>query len=237
MLLPGLVLLAFAHGGSPAHLTTSEIVDRMLQADRDRTSALASYTGMRRYHFENKRVNKRAEMTVRMKCDPAGVKTFEVIDESGAGIIRNRVLRKMIEAEAEASQKGEREQTRIIPANYDFNLVGTEVSGDKSSYVLEVNPKTKNKFLIRGRIWVDSDDFAITRVEGQPAKNPSFWVRNVHVVQRYGRVGRFWLPVLNESKAEARIFGSTDVSIEYFDYAPTVREAQAHAGETQGWKP
>ena len=82
----------------------------------------------------------------------------------------------------------------------------------------------------------DSDDFAITRVEGEPAKNPSFWVRNVHVVQRYGRVDRFWLPVMNESKAEARLFGSTDVSIEYFDYVPSVREAQAHAGGTQEWK-
>ena len=93
-------------------------------------------------------------MTVRVNCDTAGVKTFEVVDESGSGVIRNRILRKMIEAEAEASQKGEREQTRIIPANYDFKLVGTEVSDGKANYVLEVNPKTRNKFLIRGRIWV-----------------------------------------------------------------------------------
>ena len=55
-----------------------------------------------------------------MICDSTGAKTFEVIAESGSGFVRNRIIRKMIEAEAEASQKGEREQTRIIPANYDF---------------------------------------------------------------------------------------------------------------------
>ena len=97
--------------------------------------------------------------------------------------------------------------------------------------------KQKSKFTIRGRIWVDAGDFAIVRVEGQPAKNPSFWVHSVHVVQTYGRTGRFWLPVLNESKAEARIFGPTDVSIEYFDYVPAVREAEVRRGDHGEWKP
>jgi len=37
-------------------------------------------------------------------------------------------------------------------------------------------------------------------------------------VHRYGKTGPFWLPTLNHSRAEARIFGSTEVTIEYFDY-------------------
>jgi len=221
-------------GASPTPLTSSEIVERMLSADKERLAALAGYTGMRHYNFENKRINKRAGMTVRMTCDSAGVKKFEVMDESGSGLIRNRILRKMIEAEQEASQKGERERTRIIPANYDFRLVGTELLEGRGNYVMEVSPKTKNKFLILGRIWVDAEDFAISRVEGQPAKNPSFWIRHVHVVQKYGRTGRFWLPMLNDSRAEARIFGRTDVSIEYFDYVPSVRDAHAQNGKTEG---
>lgn len=229
-----LLLLTVMEGASPAPLTTPEIVNRMLEADKDRLAALAGYTGMRRYHFENARVNKKADMTVRITCNEAGVKTFEVVSEDGAGIIRNRVLRKMIEAEAEASQKGEREQTRIIPANYEFRLVGTEISDGRSSYVLEITPKTKNKFLIEGRIWVDVKDYAITRVEGRPAKNPSFWIRSVHVVQQYGRTGPFWLPKLNESNAQAKIFGATNVSIEYFDYVPTVRAAQAQGDKSAG---
>jgi len=72
--------------------------------------------------------------------------------------------------------------------------------------------------MIRGRIWVDAVDFAITRLEGSPAKNPSIWIRSVYVVHRYDRIGKFWLPVTNKSRAEARIFGTNDVGIEYFDY-------------------
>ena len=173
---------------------------------------------MRRYTFENKRIGKRAEVTVREVRDAAGAKTFEVVSESGSEIVRKRVIAKMIEAEQEVSRKAEREQTRIIPANYEFHLSGKEVMNGRSSYVFDIDPKTENKFLIRGRIWVDAEDFAISRVEGQPAKNPSFWIKSVHVVQQYGRTGKFWLPASNQSHAEARVFGPTEVTIHYFDY-------------------
>jgi hypothetical protein len=198
-----LMLMAIIEGAPPPPLTAPEIVERMVEADNERLAALAGYTGMRRYHFESKRFNKRAEMTVRVACDSAGVKTFEVVAESGPGVVRNRVIRKMVDAEQEASEKGEKQQTRIIPANYDFRLIGTESLDARDAYVLEISPKTKNKFLIRGRIWVDKEDFAIARIEGQPAKNPSFWITSVQVVHRYERTGRFWLPVTNVSHAKA----------------------------------
>lgn len=208
-------------------LSVTEVVDHMVRAENERLAAFPGYTAMRRYHFENKKANKRAEITVRVICDPSGSKTFEVTGESGSGFVRSHIIRRMIDAESQASAKGEHEGTRIMPPNYDFSLVGTETVDGRPSYVLEINPKTKSQFMVRGRIWVDADDFAITRLEGGPAKNPSFWIHNVKVVQRYDRFGRLWLPVSNESRAEARIFGPTDVGIEYFDYL--IPEAQAKA--------
>jgi hypothetical protein len=225
-----LLLLAAADTTpAPAPRTAADIVARMVEADNSRLADLSGYTGTRRYRFENKRFNKRAEMTVRVACDPSGVKTFEVISEEGPGVVRNRILRKMLEAETEASKSGEKQQTRMIPQNYSFRLLGAENLNGRQSYVLEVSPLTKNKFLIRGRIWVDAVDFAISRVEGTPAQNPSFWIRSVQVTQRYERVGRFWLPAANDSRAEARIFGTTEVSIEYFDYVTRDRTAQARS--------
>jgi hypothetical protein len=222
-MLQALMLLAMIDGAPPPLVNAPEIVDRMVKADDERLAALAGFTGMRRYRFENKKTNKRAEMTVRMKRDALGVKSFDVVAESGSGFVRNRVLRKMVDAEEEASRKTENQQTRIVPANYDFRLIGTETLDGRDSYVLEINPKTQNKFLIRGRIWVDAADFAIARVEGRPARNPSFWIHSVQVVQQYRREGGFWLPQRNESRAQARIFGPTEVVIEYFDYVTSAR--------------
>ena len=220
---------------TPMPLTVTEIVDHMVQADNARMAVFSGYTGMRRYSFENKKVKKHAEMTVRVVCDQTGAKTFEVVAESGSGFVRSHIIRRMIDAEREASEKAEHEETRIIPQNYDFQLLGTEETERRSSYVLEISPKKKNQFMIRGRIWVDAADFAITRLEGSPAKNPSFWIRSVHVVHRYDRIGQFWLPVTNESRAEARVFGTNDVGIEYFDYL--INGSHGNAGSAPGIEP
>ena len=232
-MLPTLLFLATMQGGSPPSLTAPEILERMVQADNGRLASFAGYSGVRHYRFQNKKSGKTAEMTVRMSCGTDGVKTFEVVSESGSGFVRSHILRKMIDAETKSSQKGDRKESRIIPENYDFRLVGTETSDGRDSYVLEINPKKPTKFSIRGRIWVDAEDFAIARVEGQPAKNPSFWIRSVKVEQRYARTGQFWLPALNHSVAQARIFGATEVVIEYSEYKTSAREGQnrARAGE------
>ena len=206
-MLPTLFFLAMMQGDSSPSLTAPEILERMVQADNARLAALAGYSGVRHYRFENKKTGKTAEMTVRMSCGSDGVKTFEVVSEGGSGFVRSHIIGKMIEAETESSQKGERKESRIIPENYEFRLIGMEDSDGRSSYVLEINPKKPTKFAIRGRIWVDAQDFAIARIEGQPAKNPSFWIRSVKVEQRYGRTGQFWLPALNHSVAQAKIFG------------------------------
>ena len=216
--LPALLALGLAAQDTPPQLAVEQVVGRMVQADESRVAALGGYAGMRRYRFENKRVNKRAEMVVRLTCTRAGVKAFEVVSESGSAFVRGQILRKMIEAETESSGKGDLEQSRILPKNYDFRLIGTDVSEGRPCYLLDLIPKTKNKFLIQGRVWVDAEDYAITRIEGSPAKNPSFWIKSVKIVHRYGKTGPFWLPVANSSRAEARIFGPTDVTIEYFDY-------------------
>ncbi|HXI39447.1 MAG TPA: hypothetical protein VNH83_05695 [Bryobacteraceae bacterium] len=199
-------------------LTAEDVVNRMVQADEKRLSEFQGYTAIRRYSLDNKRVNKRAEMMVRVTCTSTGARSFTVVSESGSSIIRSRVLRKLIEAEAEASQQDLRAQNRIVPANYDFRLARSEATDGRLAHVLEIAPKTPNRFLIRGRIWVDAEEYAISRIEGTPAKNPSFWTRNIHIVHRYGKTGPFWLPTLNHSRAEAMIFGSTEVTIEYFDY-------------------
>ena len=64
-------------------LTVTELVDHMVQADNARMAVFSGYTGMRRYSFENQKVKKHAEMTVRVVCNRTGAKSFEVLAESG----------------------------------------------------------------------------------------------------------------------------------------------------------
>ncbi|MFZ2001113.1 MAG: hypothetical protein WAU73_17120, partial [Candidatus Sulfotelmatobacter sp.] len=85
----------------------------------------------------------------------------------------------------------------------------------------DAQPQSKNKFLFRGHIWVNAKDFAITRVEGEPAVNPSWWTVKTDFKRRYQKIGDFWLPESNESETKVRVFGTAVLSIEYRDYQVT----------------
>jgi hypothetical protein len=150
--------------------SAEDIVNRMAERDAERHAAFSGYTVSRRYEAVNK--GRHAEMLVRVVCTADGGKQFSILHEKGSGAIRNHVLRKMLEEETNASHRETRQSTRIVPRNYSFEMVGTDMVEGRPTYVLEINPKTKSKYLIRGRIWVDATDYAIARIEGSPARNP-----------------------------------------------------------------
>jgi hypothetical protein len=210
---------------SPSLPTATEIVTRMGSRDLQRQGSIEGYAGMRRYVLDNQHFHKRAEMLVQVQGDPDGTKHFEVVSEKGWMSAHKHVLRKMLESESETSHPEARAKARINTENYDFKIAGTEVIDGRTAYVLEINPKREEKYLFRGRIWVDAEDYALARAEGQPAKNPSFWTKSTHFVQIYQKNGSLWFPRSTQSVTEAHIFGTTDVNIEYFDYAPKTAHA------------
>jgi hypothetical protein len=183
------------------------------------------YRGFRRYVLENKHMQKHAEMLVRVDCDADGTKHFAVVDEEGWKAAHKHVLHKMLESEAEASHPQIRMRTRLSPENYDFHLVSSELLGGRMAYAIDIIPKRHEERLFTGRIWIDAEDYALVRAEGEPAKNPSFWTRSVHFVHRYQKSGPFWFPVSTESVTAVRMFGSTNLTIDYFDYAPIPLQA------------
>jgi hypothetical protein len=209
-----------AEGSSTLAVPTSdEIIARMIAHDSERQSALHGYTGYRRYVLENRNHHRRAEMLVRMICREDGSKQFEVVSENGWGGAKH-LFPRLLEAETEAARPDLRERSRITPENYTFEIAGTDDVRGRLAYVISIAPKTPNKYLARGRIWVDADEYAIVRVEGQPAKNPSFWFKSVRFVHEYDKNGPFWFPVSDRSVTDVRILGTTEMSIEYFDYVP-----------------
>jgi len=184
-----------------------------------RAKGLESYSSVRSYRLECHCLShKQADMVVRAEYHAPDKKIFTIVSESGSGSVRNKVFKKLLEAEKESMREENQQRSAISPENYIFRVVDYGKTEGNEFYVLEAEPKTKNKFLFRGKIWVDGTDFAITRVEGQPAVNPSWWTLNTDFKRSYQKVGEFWLPELNESQTKVRIFGTADLCIEYGHY-------------------
>lgn len=212
---------------SVAPPSADEVVAKMINRDAERKSEMRGYTGFRRYVAVNK--NRRAEMMVRVDSDPDGTKQFWIISEEGSSSIRKHVFHKMLDEESAATRRETRDSTRIIPANYTFKLVGRQTLDSGPAYVLSITPKIGNKYLVDGKIWVNAKDYSIVRIEGQPARNPSFWVHDVHFVHTYQRVGQFWLAASTDTTSEVRIFGRSELTITNSDYVLKASELCAHA--------
>jgi outer membrane lipoprotein-sorting protein len=211
------VLVCAAAAATDTPLSCKQITDRLAEMDAVRAASLRGYTVMRHYVLDNPRLHVHAEMSVRMTYTAPAHKEFKVLSETGTAWIRNHVFRKLMQAEEEGA--GQTAAIRLGSDNYNFRLVGTEKQNDRPCYVLDAEPKTKNKYLFRGRVWVDAEDAAVARIEASPAQNPSFWTTSVHFVHQYEKVGPYWLAASNVSKTEVRVFGTTDLKIDYYDYS------------------
>jgi hypothetical protein len=88
--------------------------------------------------------------------------------------------------------------------------------------VLNVEPKAESRFLYRGKIWIDGHDFAVTRIEAQPARNPSFWTTKSEIHHTYQKVDNgFYLPKENKTVTSVRMGGVATLTIEYQSYQVT----------------
>jgi hypothetical protein len=224
-LLPILALLAACIPASAqqapvsAPLSADEVMQRVVQMNEQRANALETYSSIRSYHLECHCLShKTADMVVRAEYDAPNKKVFTIVSESGSGTVRSRVFKKLLEAEQESMREENQERSAITPQNYTFRLADYQKIDGNEFYVLEARPLTKNKFLFRGRLWVDAKAFAVARVEGEPAVNPSWWTLRTDFKRSYQEIGSFWLPESNESETKVRIFGTAVLTIKYGEY-------------------
>src|SRR5207249_2632549 len=140
--------------------------------------------------FGRKRDAVRSRVIASMTFHPPDSKNYRIDGSEGSGL-GERIVRLVLEREAALAKDGG--ASDISQDNYDFRFLHEDIANGRRCYVLELLPKREDKNLLRGTIWVDASTFMIHRTEGQPAKSPSWWVRDVHIVLVYGNVNGMWL--------------------------------------------
>ena len=223
--------IAGADSGANAALTgpplsLDQVVDNLVGKNQERAQALLHSEATRVYRlaYTGFPGDREAEMTVAAIYDRPSSKQFKVVAESGSKLILNRVFKKLLDSEQEAAQPAISAKSLLNRDNYTFELVGYEppkTGQTGGQYQLRVNPKSNSKYVYRGLVWVDATDFAVTRIEAEPAQNPSFWTKKSEIHHEYQKFQGFWLPVKNESVSYIRLGGRATLTIEYKDYRVT----------------
>ena len=202
--LVAMVAFASAQTGSAVPIVET-IVARMAQARVENDARLLPYMVTRDYKlFGKERDKAKSQVIADITFVPPDFKRYAIQQTSGIGM-GERIVRRMLQKEAEVVK--DYAATDISPDNYDFRFICEEEVSGQRCYLLELLPRRKDKNLLRGNIWVDTDTYLLRRTEAEPAKKPSWWLRDVRMVFLYGDVGGMWLQTALEATATVRLLG------------------------------
>jgi hypothetical protein len=206
----------------PPQLPAAMVVEKVRETGRWRSSQLRGFRSTRLYQLQYHGLFGTREATMKVIATYTAPEKwdFSVVSETGSKLLLNRVLLKLLDSEREAYRNGS--QIEISQANYRFESLGLEnTPEDDPCYVLHVQPRQETKFLYRGKIWVDAKDFALARMEGEPARSPSLWVKDTHIDSTWKKIGGFWFITRNRSLSRIRMGGTATLTIDYTDYQVT----------------
>jgi hypothetical protein len=194
----------WAETGSPVP-TMETLMARMAQARAENQARFRSYIVTRDYQlFGKERDKSKSQVIADIIFVPPDSKKYAIQQSMGSGL-GEKVVRRMLAREADITK--DYRATDFSRDNYDVRFLRQEEVGGQRCYVLELLPKRPDRNLVRGNIWVDVNTYLLRRAEGEPAKSPSWWLRDVRLVFVYGEVGGMWLQTASEATANVRILG------------------------------
>ena len=202
-----------------AALTIAALAAEPAQPDPRAVNALDAFLSGRtlaRQYSATRRLEasgsgQRGWLDVRTRYAAGSGFVYDVTSEGGSGLIRGRVLRSLLEEEKQLIASGSGSRVAVSRDNYAFTPESLNPDG---TVVVTIRPLRKERSLISGRLILSSDG-VLQRVEGQLAKNPSFWVTRVNVVRTYRLINGVLMPVCLETTARLRFLGSSSLRMTY----------------------
>ena len=203
-----------------ASLTVEQIAARLAERNAQRDAALKSYESHRDMTvlFKSRVGDGQASESVVMTFTAPATKRFTVLSSSGSTFMRDNVFQREITSEQAAADPIAKGRAALTLANYDMKLVGGDHLDVGDCYVLDVVPKTTSPFAYRGRVWIQTTDFAVVKIDGQPAQDPSAFVSAGKFTTVFQKVGDFYFPKETTSSSQILMGGDASLTIKYGGY-------------------
>jgi len=204
------LLLAHAHAAKRAtdDPSPAPVLQRFLALDDPSPTQCRA---LRHLEARNDKFDMRAWMDVWTEIDASGFR-YRIVAEEGSDYIRSHVFRETLEAERKMWATNAPNKASLTPANYIFEDRGAWADGLSR---LLVKPRRKDILLIDGAIFLRPDDGELLRMEGELAKQPSFWARHVRIVRQFQRFAGIRMPIVLDASANILLFGQSSYHAVY----------------------
>ena len=212
LLVPSLaatVLLAVP-AASPSATQTSDTISRFLESGQP---PLTAYRARRHLEATSRGGKMSGELDAWTTLNSDGRFSFEVLQESGSNLIRQRVLHAALLEEQDNYANDRLAESAFTRDNYDF-VLGDAV-GEGNLVRISLAPRRRSQVLISGSALVKREDGDLVTIEGILSKRPSFWTRRVEMIRRYARIGGVRVPMEVRLNADVRFVGDSTFAMTY----------------------
>jgi hypothetical protein len=193
------------------------IVANLEKAQLENRQHYQSYTLVRDYKlFSGNDRQAKSDVVARVSFVPPNRKTFTIDKVNGASR-GEKIVRKILEHEVQTTAQ-DHGASVLNRENYSFALLGMAAVDGHPCYLLQMQPKHKREDLVEGRGWIDAETYLPRLIDGDLAKNPSWWLKRVHLTLSFADVGGMWLQTGTKAVADVRIFGEHTLTSRELNY-------------------
>lgn len=164
------------------------------------------------------KLKKQGRFRALRRISPLGLITYEKRHFEGDTTVRNQVILRYLNAEAEA-QRHPSPELAITPENYKFKFKGGSTLEGRAVYVFDVKPRKKRQGLFKGQLWVDAVSYLRVQEAGYLVKNPSVFVKKIAFVRKYEIRDGVSVPLAVESVVDTRLVGKAELNIAFSNYS------------------
>jgi hypothetical protein len=191
------------------------IVASLEAAQQKNAATMTAYQVTRQYKvFHEDDIEPVSTVQVLISFSSPTSETY-VIQKRSGNPRGEKIVRQILDQEVESAKDINHGQIRR--PDYQFLFLRRDTFETAAEYVLRIVPMHKRKTLLRGQIWVDANTFRIRRIEGMPAKNPSIFVKDVHITVQYADLHGSWLPVSFDGHARVLLAGLYSITARNLD--------------------
>jgi hypothetical protein len=224
---------ALAEGNSPAPVLPLVSIVAGMEAAQAQARQQNAYQLVRQYRLSGaKSSDADSQIIAQVDFVPPGERSYTIQKASGSNR-GEQVVRRILDQETQANGRQFR-AVAVTRENYDFTYLGQAAVDGRACYRLALEPKRKEKDLVRGEALVDQRTFQVRRIEGDMAKTPSWWLKKVHVKMAFADVQGAWLETNMEAVADVRIFGPHTLSSQLVNFRSADVVARSAATTSRG---
>ena len=195
--------------------STDDILTRV--ANSSIKSQAYTYSGLREYKLRNFRFDREAVVSVQVTYHPDAGTKYTVLERRGSPKL-SEIVENVLDSEVDASRPAKSVEYEISPANYEACLRGTETIAGRICYVIDLVPRHKSKYLIKGTAWVDRGSYRLVRLEGHPSASVSMLIGAPRIRMEFGEINGLWLPTHTGAISNGLLLGKSELEIRYTDY-------------------